>query len=122
MKLKERVAARIKAIRHQRGMSQELLAERIDRTTDAVSNLERGKSLPSFGTLERLSAALDVPVKDFFDDEPGKRGSAKRAALVAVLVDTARSLSDHDLDVAVQQVRALAKRGPTEPRKSSKRP
>lgn len=87
----------------------------IERTVDAVSALERGRSLPSFDTLERLSRVLDVPVRDFFDEDTRARGGAKRAAQMATLMDCARELSDADLEVAVQQVQALA-RHPTRQR------
>ncbi|MHB1313017.1 MAG: helix-turn-helix domain-containing protein [Gemmatimonadaceae bacterium] len=110
MKLKDRVAARIKALRRGRGLTQEDLAERIERTVDAVSNLERGVSLPSFDTLERLARALHAPVRDFFDDDGRGRVSAKRAALTATLADYARSLPDADLELAVEQVKAIAAR------------
>ena len=110
MKLKDRVAARIKTLRRRRGLTQENLAELIERTVDAVSNLERGVSLPSFDTLERLSRALEVPARDFFDEDARGRGSAKHAALTATLADCARSLSDADLELAVEQVQALVAR------------
>lgn len=109
MKLKERVAARIKVLRRCRGLTQGELAEMIERTVDAVFALERGRSLPSFDTLERLSRVLDVPAREFFDEDGRERGNAKRAALMATLIDCARSLSDVDLEVAAQQVQVLAR-------------
>ena len=66
-------------------------------------------SLPSFDTLERLSRVLDVPVREFFDDDTRGRTNAKRAALTAALLDCARELSDADLEFAVQQVQALTR-------------
>lgn len=66
MDIKHAVGAKIKTLRKVRGMTQPDLANAIDRSIDALSNLERGLSLPNFETLERLSGALDVPVKEFF--------------------------------------------------------
>lgn len=115
MKLKDRVALRIKTIRRRRGLTQEGLAERISRTVDAISNLERGKSLPSFETLEKLSEALDVPLRDFFDNEPPRqnKAGAERITLMTTLVDLARDLSDSDLQIAVEQIETLARRRST---------
>lgn len=112
MELKDRVALRIKTLRRRRGLTQESLAELIGRTVDAVSNLERGKSLPSFETLEKLSEALETPLRDFFDLDRtvNARTAAKRVSLMATLLDAARGLTDSDLEVAVQQVEALARR------------
>lgn len=109
MTQKTLIGARIKALRERRGLTQERLAELIDRSVDAVSQLERGVTAPSFETLQRLSAGLEVPVKEFFDGEDGS-GTARRAALMATLLDVARSLSDDDLDIGVKQIEALARR------------
>ena len=86
------------------------MADLIGRSTDAVSNLERGVSLPSFETLERLSQELDVPIREFFDLPEGRETSARRRELLATLADLARSMSDGDLEVAVRQVEALVGR------------
>lgn len=114
MELKDRVALRIKTLRRRRGLTQEKLAERIGRTVDAVSNLERGKSLPSFETLEKLSGALETPLRDFFDlDQSPARAAAKRVPLMTTLLDAASGLTEHDLEIAVQQIEALARRRST---------
>jgi len=43
------------------------LAARTERSTEAVSNVERGVSLPTLDTLERLAEALGAPLSFFFD-------------------------------------------------------
>jgi transcriptional regulator with XRE-family HTH domain len=83
------------------------LAEKIGRTGDAVSQLERGLSLPSFETLERLAQALDVPIRDFFDSDGTEGGSAQRQKLLAEVIDMARRMTDKDLQVAVQVLDAV---------------
>jgi transcriptional regulator with XRE-family HTH domain len=115
MSLSGRVGQRIKSLRKRRGLSQVGLAQKIGRSVDAVSGLERGKSLPSFETLDRLANALDVPIKEFFDfGSEAKKGtgsdSTKRAALMATLIDLARSLSDRDLTTAIRLVETIAER------------
>ncbi|HKT73237.1 MAG TPA: helix-turn-helix transcriptional regulator [Steroidobacteraceae bacterium] len=100
MKLQDRVALRIRTIRKRRGLTQDELAEKIDRTGDAVSQLERGKSLPSFETLERLAVALDVPIRDFFDVSRSVE-SSQRTKLNTALLDIAGRLSEKDLQMAV---------------------
>lgn len=108
MSLKLRVGGRLREIRKSRGLTQERLAERIDRSVDAVSALERGLALPSFETLEKLADALNVPVRDFFDVEEDV--SEVRVRMLTRLMMHARALSDTDLELAVEQVALLARR------------
>lgn len=108
MSLKLRVGGRLREIRKSRGLTQERLAERIERSVDAVSALERGLALPSFETLEKLADALDVPVRDFFDVE--EDASEVRVQMLTRLMMHARALSDADLEIAVEQVALLARR------------
>ena len=110
METGDRLGSQLRAIRRRRGLTQEQLADLIGRSTDAVSNLERGVSLPSFETLDRLSQRLDVPIREFFDLPEGRETSARRQELLATLADLARSMSDGDLEVAVRQVEALVGR------------
>ncbi|WP_340647024.1 helix-turn-helix transcriptional regulator [Phenylobacterium sp.] len=109
MSLKLRVGGRLREIRKSRGLTQERLAERIERSVDAVSALERGLALPSFETLEKLAEALDVPIRDFFDLEDG--ASEHRTHMLTRLLMNARALGDADLEIAVEQVALLARRG-----------
>lgn len=109
-------------LRKRRNLTQPELAEAIDRSVDALSNLERGISLPNFETLERLSAVLDVPVRDFFPASPEEERDPKRAALFAQLNDLARSLPNSELELAVGQIEVLAKRREQTTRSGSKSP
>ena len=107
MSQKARVGIRIRQIRKLRRLTQEVLAEKVERSVDAISALERGLTLPSFETLEKLASALSVPVRDFFDADPDVDPSRARA--LSELVMHGRSLSDQDLTVAVEQIAALAR-------------
>jgi transcriptional regulator with XRE-family HTH domain len=89
-------------------MTQAELAEKIDRTVFAVSQLERGVSLPSFETLERLSSALDTPVREFFDSASDDRdASPKRIQAIASLMSLVRSLTDGEVETALQHVQVI---------------
>lgn len=108
MNLKGRVANRVRTIRKLRGLTQEQLANHIDRTVFAISQLERGLSLPSFETLERLSVALRVPVRDFFDSDDESSGmSPRRMQMTTILDHTVRALSDDDLETTLRIIDAI---------------
>ena len=106
MNLKQRVGAKIKQLRKEKKLSQEQLAEYIDRSVDAVSQIERGVSLPSAETLEKLSVHLFVPVSELFTYGDGQTDEY-RAKLMEELLHTARFLRDEDLAIAVKQIKAL---------------
>jgi len=60
------LGARIKELRKGRSMSQEQLAEKIGIDQKHLSRIEVGRGYPSIDTLENLSNALDVSMKQFF--------------------------------------------------------
>ena len=63
------IGAQIAKIRNDREITQERLAELIKVTTETISRLERGVSIPSIKTLEKISQALHTSLKDIFDFE-----------------------------------------------------
>ena len=110
MSLRDRFAARVKEIRRRRGLTQAQLAERIGRSVNAISALERGVSLPNFETLERLADALGISVRDLFDVEGEGVSDPKRERLLAAINATSRSLRDNDLALAAAIIDLLAER------------
>lgn len=110
MDAKQRFGRRLKALRKQRGLTQERLAELVDRSVDAISNIERGLSLPGYETLGRLAETLEVPLSDLSDwfkeaDHP----DPERAQLEATASQIIRSLDNLALRIAVEQLQALSR-------------
>jgi transcriptional regulator with XRE-family HTH domain len=66
-KVEKLIGSQIARIRKEREITQAELAETIDVTVETISRLERGISIPSLKTLENISSALHVPLKDLFD-------------------------------------------------------
>jgi len=71
------IGAQIARVRKERGITQERLAASVNVATETISRLERGVSMPSLITLEKISHALHSPLKDLFDFEyPESKGDA----------------------------------------------
>jgi transcriptional regulator with XRE-family HTH domain len=108
MDLKKQIAIRVRTIRKVRGLSQDDLAALIDRSVDAISNIERAKNLPGLETLYILAMKLDLSLTDLLGISRSKgKTSAKRVALLTELSEIGRQLSDDQLGIAVRQLRAL---------------
>jgi len=69
----------IARIRKDRELTQAQLAEMIDTTVETISRLERGISIPSLKTIEKIGKALHVHIKDILDfDYPSFKESSLR--------------------------------------------
>jgi transcriptional regulator with XRE-family HTH domain len=66
------IGDRIRAIREEKQICQVDLAVRAGLLRGYLSDIENGKSVPDVGTLDRIAAALEVPLKQLFydGDEP----------------------------------------------------
>ncbi len=66
----ERFAANLKAVRAERGWSQEDLSRATGLHTTAISKMERGNRAPRFPTIVTLAEALEVPAGRLFEHIP----------------------------------------------------
>jgi transcriptional regulator with XRE-family HTH domain len=99
-----RVAASLKAVRHERGLSQHDLGDLAGVTASAISQAERAERGLSLATLVRLSSALHVTVDDLLH---GAEHSAYRIGR--------RSEPEHTLTLLDEDVRVdLVHLGPRE--------
>ena len=78
---------RLRQARAQAGLSQEALAEALEKSKMTVLRWENGQAEgpPDFRQLELLSALLKVPVAWFFQTEEQRRGAASMASVAASL-------------------------------------
>ncbi len=107
--LKHFIAGQVRSFRKARGMRQAQLAEAIGRTAEAISNIERARSLPALDTLTAIAAALEVPLRDFFPEGGIAEGkSQNRLRLEAEAMALLRGLGDERVRIAVGQLKALA--------------
>ncbi|EDM79581.1 DNA-binding protein [Plesiocystis pacifica SIR-1] len=97
-----RFGRHIRALRSERGLTQELLAERSGLSADSVRSLENGKFSPSRGTLRKLCTGLDLQMSTFFllYETGGRRGEHE-------LLDLLRTRSPAELRALTAIVREL---------------
>lgn len=100
-------AARLKAVRESRGLSQSDLAEKTGLQPSAVSHFETGGRSPSFENLRRLADALSVTTDYLIGREasPNVAGPA-----VGKLFHHGQHLTDEDWQAMESMAEALAKK------------
>lgn len=82
--LQEKLARTIWNRRQVLKMSQEQLAEKIDKSTGFIGQLERGESLPSLETLQNLIHCLGIDASALFSDtQPSPDDTREILALMA---------------------------------------
>jgi transcriptional regulator with XRE-family HTH domain len=89
------MTALLRAVRRQRGLTLESLAEQTGLTKSYLSKIERRQSTPSIAVALKLASALDVDVAQLFSDDS--------AADLKITVDRAsdRSRNNHERYVAL---------------------
>lgn len=69
----ELVSKNIKEIRKAKGLTQEQLAEKMDYSTQFISNIEsKNHQTFSLGTLWRLALVLDIDISELFREDTKK--------------------------------------------------
>jgi len=85
---KKLIGRRIAEIRSNKGMTQDLLAEKMEISPKYLSSIERGKENPTLNTLINLAQCLNVDLGLIFSF-PQIEDPAKRKALITSLLSKA---------------------------------
>ncbi|CAK0750095.1 Helix-turn-helix transcriptional regulator [Azospirillaceae bacterium] len=110
MELKHRFGARLRDLRAQRRISQEKLSELSGLSVDAISNLERGISVPGLDSVEAIRAACEMPIWELLDFlGRAEAPDPERQALEDALVRTTRQLDPPLLKAALAQIEVLVR-------------
>lgn len=75
---------KIASARKEKGMTQEMPAEQLGVTRQAVARWETGLSVPDAGMLVRIAGALDTTVNDLLGEEEPEQGRDLAAELEAL--------------------------------------
>ena len=69
MKITEKIGLRIKELRTEAGFSQQELSYRSDIDRTYITQVENGKRNISINNIEKIAKALNVSLKELFNDE-----------------------------------------------------
>lgn len=65
--IEKQIGAKITEIRLSTGLTQSQLAEKVNVSNETISRLERGITIPSLKTLEKIARCLEVPINFLFE-------------------------------------------------------
>jgi transcriptional regulator with XRE-family HTH domain len=105
--LKATFGANVRHYRQAKDLKQHELAEAIDKTTGMVGKIERGQTGPSFNTVEKIAAALDVPEVVLFATTPMSVPTGERGKLLQRIHVQLAKLNNAELARAVKMLKAL---------------
>lgn len=111
--MKRTIGLRVREARKAARLTQDALAERLGRTVESVSNLERGKSLPSLEALAAIADALGLRLPDLLSGIEAESLDREQLQLESRAMAAIRTLDKPRLRIAVKQLEALQE-GPGE--------
>src|SRR5262245_65822082 len=83
------IGRRLRALRQQRQLSLETLAERSGVSTSMLSTVERGQKVPSILVMGQIATALDTSIGRLVGEEAAPRAIVLRAADQRIMTDPA---------------------------------
>ena len=104
--LQQMVGARIRALRQQRGWTQEELGGRADLDFTTIGGAERGEKSLSLKSLARVADALGVDLAWLVRQQQSETGQAESEGLVEELIGLVRDLRPDDLRHVIELVAA----------------
>ena len=100
--LGSQIGARVRALRRKQKITQEQLAELIDVTTETISNVERGVSVPSIRTLSLIARRLGVSLAALLDiDAHAPQATRRRLDAQERLREIVAGIGDDALEALV---------------------
>ena len=66
---KELLGLKIRTIRKNKKITQEMLSEKIDISPRQMVKIEMGQAYPSWETLKKIASALNVPIQSLFEND-----------------------------------------------------
>jgi len=103
--LQEIIGVRIRALRNDRGWTQEELGARADLDFTTIGGAERGEKSLSLNSLARVADALEVEIAWLVRPEVSRKGQAESEELIEELLAAVRDLTPRQLRHVLELVR-----------------
>jgi transcriptional regulator with XRE-family HTH domain len=88
--LLERVGARLRALREQRGLTQEQVGERAGYTAKYISEIERGRRDPPLTTIARIAErGIECGLHDLLSDKARRKSASSTSSYAAAALPPA---------------------------------
>ena len=107
MNLKAAFGANVRNFRRSINITQEVLAERVDVSIETIGKIERGQSAPSFETVERIAAALEVNPLILFGASVEAIPRGERGKTLGRIQGTLASMNNEQLSRAAKMLEAF---------------
>jgi len=99
---------RIKALRGERGITQEALATALEVTPQAVSKWENGVTAPDISSLPKISVAFGVTIDELFS-----LSDTEHLDRISHMITNTRDITDTEFSAAEAMLRSIAARKPS---------
>ncbi len=101
------IGQRIAKYRDSRELTQAELAEMIEVAPETISRMERGISIPSIKTLEKIAHVLQVRIVDFFTNELVPKKSNKRDSEISKILVFLQNKEIGEIRLALKMIKSL---------------
>lgn len=105
---KKALGLRISYLRKLRNLSQEDLAESINKSKNTISNIERGCNSAKLDTYEEIARALSVSVNELFIVEDMNHDSIRRKKICNI-INILEKLDEETLSAVCKQINFIIK-------------
>lgn len=103
----KRFGAKIKRLRKAKGLSQEELAEKIDKTVETISSTERGITVPRIDNTMLIAKVLDVPLHELFEINELPARDREKRELLEEIHDLLKTQTTDFLRTSLEQIKQL---------------
>jgi DNA-binding XRE family transcriptional regulator len=103
--LKRAFGRRVQGFREQNGLTQEQLAEKIDRTVDTVGNIERGATSTQIETAASIARVFRVEIAELFEFEAAPATGRQRRKELTELTGLILDLDDRQFGALAALIR-----------------